>query len=97
MFRSIRRRRPTEPAEAFPRPASFRKRKTGSAQKSVQSRHIFVRFRFHDLRHLFAVRFLQNGGSIYALQGIMGRTSVKTTEIYLAHLTPDQQLKSKMG
>ncbi|WP_414690983.1 tyrosine-type recombinase/integrase [Novosphingobium sp.] len=56
-----------------------------------------MRFRFHDLRHLFAVRFLQNGGSIYALQGIMGRTSVKTTEIYLAHLTPDQQLKSKMG
>jgi integrase len=57
----------------------------------------FVRFRFHDLRHLFAVRYLQNGGSIYALQGIMGHTSVKTTEIYLAYLTPDQQLKSKMG
>jgi integrase/recombinase XerD len=65
----------------------------GSAQKSAQ----FVRFRFHDLRHLFAVRYLQNGGSIYALQGIMGHTSVKTTEIYLAYLTPDQQLKSKMG
>jgi integrase len=45
----------------------------------------------------FAVRYLQNGGSIYALQGIMGHTSVKTTEIYLAYLTPDQQLKSKMG
>lgn len=56
-----------------------------------------MRFRFHDLRHLFAVRYLQNGGSIYALQGIMGHTSVKTTEIYLAYLTPDQQLKSKMG
>jgi len=27
----------------------------------------------------------------------MGHTSVKTTEIYLAYLTPDQQLKSKMG
>lgn len=69
----------------------------GSAQKSAQSRHTFVRFRFHDLRHLFAVRYLQNGGSIYALRGIMGHTSVKTTEIYLAYLTPDQQLKSKMG
>ena len=68
-----------------------------SAQKSAQCRHTFVRFRFHDLRHLFAVQYLQKGGSIYALQGIMGHTSVKTTEIYLAYLTPDQQLRSKMG
>jgi integrase/recombinase XerD len=68
-----------------------------SAQKSAQCGHPFVRFRFHDLRHLFAVRYLQKSGSIYALQGILGHTSVKTTEIYLAYLTPDQQHASKMG
>ena len=56
-----------------------------------------MRFRFHDLRHLFAVRYLQSGGSIYILQGIMGHGSVKTTEIYLAYLTPDQQQSAKLG
>ena len=68
-----------------------------SARKSAQRDSSFVRFRFHDLRHLFAVRYLQNGGSIYILQGIMGHTSVKTTEIYLAYLTPDKQQSAKLG
>lgn len=68
-----------------------------SARKSAQRNADFVRFRFHDLRHLFAVRYLQNGGSIYILQGIMGHTSVKTTEIYLAYLTPEQQQGAKLG
>ncbi|KUR78516.1 site-specific integrase [Novosphingobium sp. Fuku2-ISO-50] len=62
-----------------------------------QQKPDFVRFRFHDLRHLFAVRYLQSGGSIYILQGIMGHGSVKTTEIYLAYLTPDQQQSAKLG
>ena len=56
-----------------------------------------MRFKFHDLRHLFAVRYLRDGGGIYALQGILGHTSVKTTEIYLAFLTPDQQHAAKLG
>ena len=42
------------------------------ARKRSQQKPDFVRFKFHDLRHLFAVRYLQNGGSIYILQGIMG-------------------------
>jgi integrase/recombinase XerD len=67
------------------------------SQKWSQRGHTFVRFRFHDLRHLFAVRYLRNGGGIYALQGILGHTSVKTTEIYLAYLTPDQQQAAKLG
>ena len=34
---------------------------------------------------------LKNGcGTIYDLQGGLGRTSVKTTEVYLAHLTPEK-------
>ena len=47
-------------------------------------------FRFHDLRHRYAVDYLKAGGSIYDLQRLMGHSSVKTTEIYLAHLTPDE-------
>lgn len=55
------------------------------------------RFRFHDLRHWFAVDYLRRGGSIYTLQQILGHASIKTTEIYLAYLTPDQQEQAKAG
>lgn len=50
----------------------------------------FRRFRIHDLRHGFAVRALANGMNIYAVSRHLGHTSVKTTEIYLDHLTGDQ-------
>ena len=53
------------------------------------------RFRFHDLRHWFAVDYLRRGGSIYQLQQILGHSSIKTTVIYLAYLTPDEQNVAK--
>lgn len=56
-----------------------------------------ARFRFHDLRHWYAVDYLQRGGSIYTLQQILGHASIRTTELYLAFLTPDEQRKSKDG
>lgn len=52
----------------------------------------FIRFRFHDLRHLHAVQWLRSGRSIYDLQQRLGHSSIKTTEIYLAYLTPEEQL-----
>ena len=63
-----------------------------SAQKADQR---FRPFRFHDLRHVFAVNYLKGGGSIYDLQQIMGHSSVKVTEIYLAFLSPDEAQKAK--
>ncbi len=50
----------------------------------------FRRFRVHDLRHGFAIRWLKAGGDIYRLSRHLGHTSVKTTEIYLASLTSDE-------
>lgn len=44
------------------------------------------RFRIHDLRHRFAIEYLRAGGDIYRLSGILGHSSVKTTEIYLGHV-----------
>ena len=67
------------------------------SKKFTPNSNGFVRFRFHDLRHLFAVQYLRNGGSIYALQGILGHTSIQTTEMYLAHLTPEQQNEARLG
>lgn len=58
----------------------------------------YRRFRFHDLRHLFAVEYLRLGrGGIYDLQRELGHTSVKTTEIYLAYLTPEQAAAARAG
>ena len=57
----------------------------------------FRRFRFHDLRHLFAVEWLRRGGSIYDLSKHLGHTSIKTTEIYLAFLTPEEEARAKSG
>lgn len=54
-----------------------------------------VAWRIHDLRHLFAVRYLREGGSIYHLQQILGHTTIRTTEVYLDHLTPDEQVRAK--
>jgi integrase/recombinase XerD len=68
------------------------------ARKAAQQGREFRRFRFHDLRHLFAVTYLrERRGTIYALQQIMGHRSIKTTEEYLKHLTPEEQLAAKHG
>lgn len=65
---------------------------TRVARKATQQDIEFKRFRFHDLRHLFAVRFLQERrGTLYDLQLNMGHKSIKTTEGYLDHLTPDER------
>ena len=41
--------------------------------------------RWHDLRHTFASRYLSDGGSLAALQKVLGHSSIKLTMIY-AHL-----------
>lgn len=50
-----------------------------------------------DLRHRFAVDYPRAGGSIYDLQQILGHTSIKTTEVYLAYLTPEEAAAAKRG
>jgi integrase/recombinase XerD len=60
----------------------------------------FVRFVFHDLRHRHAVDFLASGKlgcDIYALNKRMGHSSLKQTEEYLEHITPEQARVAKYG
>lgn len=58
----------------------------------------YRRFRFHDLRHLFAVEYLRTGaGGIYDLQKILGHSTITTTEIYLDYLTPEQAQAARVG
>lgn len=71
---------------------------TRSAQKSAENEgRSFRPFTFHDLRHLYAVTALKNGVSIYDVQQNLGHASIKTTEIYLAFLTPDEARVAKYG
>ncbi|CAB5220192.1 XerC Integrase [uncultured Caudovirales phage] len=49
----------------------------------------FKPFRTHDLRHSFAIGWLNAGGDIYELSRHLGHTSVKTTEqFYLKWMDP---------
>lgn len=69
---------------------------TKAAQKAAQEKKLeFTGFRFHDLRHWFAVEWLKAGRSIYDLQQHLGHSSVSTTEIYLQFLTKEEQEKVK--
>lgn len=46
----------------------------------------FNEYTFHSLRHSFATYYLSNGGSLLALQSMLGHKSLNTTTIYL-HLS----------
>ena len=52
-------------------------------------------FRFHDLRHSFAVSYLVAGGDIYSLSKVLGHSNIKITcDLYL-HFTEDLRGSSK--
>lgn len=57
----------------------------------------FVRFVFHDLRHRHCVDYLASGGNIYDLKDRVGHSTLKQTEEYLAHITPEQARVAKYG
>lgn len=79
-------------------PSRFYAKVKRVAQKAARQKQPFDRFRFHDLRHLFAVRYLRNRvGSIYDLQDVLGHVSIQTTERYLDHLSPDEKRDAKHG
>lgn len=70
-----------------------------AAQKTAREQGAEFRpFRFHDLRHRFAVDYLKNRrGALYDLQMHLGHSSVRVTEIYLAYLTPEEARAAKHG
>lgn len=57
----------------------------------------FRKFRVHDLRHGFAIRALRAGMNIYSLSRHLGHSSVKTTEIYLDHLSETEPTFAQTG
>jgi len=67
------------------------------AAKAKKEKKPFRRFRVHDLRHLFAIRWLRAGGDIYTLSKHLGHTSVRTTEIYLGYLEAEEHAGAQSG
>lgn len=65
--------------------------------KAEKAKRKFHRFRLHDLRHIYAIEYLRDGGNLYALQKQLGHGSIRQTEHYLQFLTPDEQDKAKFG
>jgi site-specific recombinase XerD len=47
------------------------------------------RLHWHSLRHTFASWLVQDGVSLYAVQKLLGHSSVTVTEIY-SHLQPEK-------
>lgn len=68
---------------------SFTPIKQGTIDKEFKKlKKVFFNRRIypHLLRHTFATRYLENGGNIYALQQILGHTSLDMVKKYV-HLT----------
>jgi integrase len=60
----------------------------GSFNKFVQRHSGVGRFHVHQLRHTFACRWIERGGSLASLQQVLGHASVTTTQHY-ARLTDE--------
>jgi integrase/recombinase XerD len=91
-----RSKRGQQPAERY-RYLNFDRLAESVAEQAQKQDQDFRPFRFHDLRHLHAVDWLKSGRSIYVLQQRLGHTSVKTTEIYLTYLTPEEAQIAMLG
>lgn len=65
--------------------------------KAKEQGWTFERFRLHDLRHVYAIDYLANGGNIYLLQQQLGHGSIRQTEWYLQFLSPEEQVAAKFG
>ena len=61
---------------------------SGSFARTVRQLSGIERFHVHQLRHTFACQWLERGGSLAALQQILGHSTIVTTQRY-ARLSDD--------
>jgi integrase/recombinase XerD len=93
-----RRSRGQRPAEAYRQASTnFRRIIAAVIDQARKQGQDFRPFPFHDLRHRSAVDWLKSGRSIYDLQQRLGHTSIKTTEMYLVYLTPEEKQIAMLG
>jgi integrase/recombinase XerD len=96
--RSDSKRKPTFRGDPIEDPGpTFARIGNATEQWAAENGVQFVRFVFHDLRHRHAVDYLKAGGNIYDLQARLGHSTVKQTEEYLKHVSPEQARIAKYG
>jgi integrase/recombinase XerD len=81
----------------LPEPHEGRVWRTGSVRKAFENAVTGVKledFHFHDLRHTFASTYVMRGGSLPALQQILGHATLAMTMRY-SHLSP-RHLRDEM-
>ncbi len=71
-----------EVRERVGRLVGFSAENPGGYARAVRRLSGASRFHVHQLRHTFACRWLERGGSLAALQQILGHSSVVTTQRY---------------
>jgi integrase len=79
---------PREPGNAFIFPSPVTGRPSASLHfpwTRIRKRAGLTGFRLHDLRHSFASFLVNNGVSIYVVQGLLGHANIRATQRY-AHL-----------
>jgi len=71
-----------EIADCSGRPVPYGVGSAGSFNNFVRRHTGVARFHVHQLRHTFACRWIEGGGSLLSLQQILGHASVITTQGY---------------
>ncbi len=73
----------------------FGEKSPGSFGRLIRSVSGITRFHAHQLRHTFACEWLEDGGSLAALQQVLGHASIVTTQRY-ARLTDEIVMEERM-
>jgi integrase/recombinase XerD len=89
---------PSAHGEAYKQATGSWRESRARARKAAQKeKRTYTPFRLHDLRHIYAIEYLENGGNLYVLQKQLGHSTIRQTEEYLAYLSPEEAERAKAG
>jgi integrase/recombinase XerD len=89
---------PSASGDAYKQATGSWRESRARAQKAAQlEKRPYTPIRIHDLRHIYAIEYLENGGNLYVLQKQLGHSTIRQTEEYLDYLSPEEAERAKSG